>query len=107
VARHKPLGQGQAHEQAAEESRPPGHGHGVHLGQAHARLGKQGRAQRSGPAQMLPGGDLRHHAPEQGVQIGLGGQFFQKRTAVDAKRHGRLVAGSLDTEADHACLAFR
>ena len=43
-----------------------------------------------------------HHAAEDGMEIGLGGELFQDGTAILAKRHGRLVAGRLNAKTKHA-----
>ena len=48
------LGRRQSHEQAAEQPRPPGHGHGVHRRQGQAGFGKKRIQKRPQAAQMLP-----------------------------------------------------
>jgi len=95
------LGEAQTHQQAAQQPRPAGHGDAVQVRRGDAAAGEQLARQAGQAPQMLPRGQFRHHAAEDGMDRVLRGQPLQHQPAVLHQGHGRFVAGGLDAQDQH------
>ena len=96
------LGEAEAHQHRADEPRGIGHCHRVDVGLLTARLPQSLVRQGGNGLHMLAGGDLRHHAAVQGVEVRLGGDGIgQDRAPVLHHGHRCLVAGGLKGQNFH------
>ena len=81
-AQRQPLGKGHPHQQAAQKPRPPRHGHQIQVCGLPSAAAQQHIQQRPHVPAVLPRGQFRHHAPEQGVHVRLAGQHCVQQSAV-------------------------
>ena len=98
VQRHgRPLGKVHPHQHRPDEPRGVGNRNGIQLSLGQARLGYRLFRQSGNRLHMLPGGDLRHHAPIDGVHLDLRcNTVGQHRPSVPDHRGSGLVTGGLD-----------
>ena len=88
------FGEAQAHQHRADEARGIGHRHRVDILAGAARLPESLLRQGGDGLHVLAGGDLRHHAAVEGVEVRLGGDGVgEDGAAILHHGHGRLVAG--------------
>ena len=102
------LGEVHAHQQRADQPRRIGHGHGADVPARDAGGGERPLRQVADDLRVAAGGDLRHHAAVDGVQVGLGEYLVCEHLAPVAHQgHGGLVAGGLHGKYDHVRPSFR
>ena len=88
------LGKAHPHQHRADEAGGIGHGHGVNVPPGHPGLGQGLVGQLGDHLNVLPGGDLRHHAAVKLVHLHRGGDAVgQHGAAVPHQGHGGLVTG--------------
>ena len=93
----RPFGEVHPHQHRPDEPRGVGHRHGIQVPLGQARLNHRLLRQAGDRLHMLPGGDLGHHAPVDGVHLDLRGDAVgQHGPPVPDHRGGGLVAGGLD-----------
>jgi hypothetical protein len=95
----KCLGVGDPDEQRARQTRTFGDGDGIEIVKGELRLGQRGAYHRYDIAEVLTGGQFRHHATVGCVRGNLGGNNIGKlmTSALDHRRSG-FVAGAFDAE---------
>ena len=101
------LGEAKTHQHCADEARCVGHRHGVDICPGAAGVSQRLFCQGGNGLHVLPGGDLRHHAAVQGVEVRLGcNGVGQDLAAVLHHRHGGLVAGGFKSQYLHMSRHF-
>jgi hypothetical protein len=93
------LGKAHPGQQRARQPGAVGHGNGVHVGIAQPRLGQRGTGHRNQIAQMLPAGQLRHHAAIGRVGGNLRSHHARHQFFPAAHQgRSRFVAGALNAQ---------
>jgi hypothetical protein len=100
--RRQGVGETGAHQQGAGQSRPPGIGDGVQVGQAQPRLLQDRPGQGDHPADVIPGRQFRHHAAVFGVHGHLGMDPVGQQASLGIE-HGQagFIAGGFNAKDSH------
>ncbi len=102
---HKPLGEPKAGEQAAQKTRPAGHGHCVDITRLEPGLPHKRVIEGVQDAVMLPRGNLRHHPSKKRVQGRLGRNDLPHEVTIPHQGHGGFITRGFYAENEHWCCA--